>query len=239
VSAALWIGGSGDSASAPSLRDAVDRTAHEVSGRYAFAVGIVRATQGVVLHVQGAQSPGRLVLHTRVDRVLAGGATFPGETNATVRDGRYLYERIPRALGGGGPVRWVRVDAARLPSSSGPLAGIHALTTAPLLRLLRTAKTSAVGARDRVFRGSLSYDDPVVRAVLAPLTGGIEFRDLGVRATVGADGRVHAVRLTGRTADGGRRLLLAARLFAFGRAVHVTPPPAASIVDRELAGLSA
>ncbi len=85
---------------------------------------------------------------------------------------------------------------------------------------------------------ALAYDDPVVVAALQGLMGGIQFRDLRVTAWVGRDGLLHGIRIAGRTADRKTTFELKATLFAFGRAVHLTPPAEGTFVDRQLQQLS-
>jgi hypothetical protein len=84
---------------------------------------------------------------------------------------------------------------------------------------------------DGVFRGTVAYDDRVVRRGLSSLTSDIEFRDLRITAWVGRDGLLHRIRLTGRTADRSTALHLDARLYAFGSRVRVQPPAADAFLD--------
>jgi hypothetical protein len=60
-----------------------------------------------------------------------------------------------------------------------------------------------------------------------------------VHVAVGRDGLIHAIRITGRTADGKTTLNLRARLFGFGKPVSVKPPKPGSFVDPTLEQLQA
>ena len=52
------------------------------------------------------------------------------------------------------------------------------------------------------------------------------------------DGLIHGIRVTGITADGTTTLDIQARLFAFGRPVHLTPPAEGTFMDQQLMQLS-
>jgi hypothetical protein len=69
------------------------------------------------------------------------------------------------------------------------------------------------------------------------VTGGIQFRDLRVVATLGGDGLVHSITISGRTADSSVLFRLDARLFAFGKPVSVTPPAEGTFIDKQLLSL--
>jgi hypothetical protein len=55
---------------------------------------------------------------------------------------------------------------------------------------------------------------------------------------VGRDGLVHRLLITGHTADRASTLALSARLFAFGKPVHVKPPAPGTFVDDKLGQLT-
>ena len=69
--------------------------------------------------------------------------------------------------------------------------------------------------------------------MIIAMTGGIEFRSLRFEATVGSDGYIHDVKMTGRTADGSRALSISLRLYAFGRPVSLTPPAEGTFMDQK------
>jgi len=115
---------------------------------------------------------------------------------------------------------------------------MRALTPSPLLRIVAESRVHRTRARGS-FTGPVRYDDPVVRTALHALGGGIEFRNLRVFVHVARDGRIHSVRLTGRTADGKTTFALHARLFAFGAPVKVVPPRPGTFMDQDLAKLQA
>jgi hypothetical protein len=54
---------------------------------------------------------------------------------------------------------------------------------------------------------------------------------LRITTWVGRDRLLHRLRITGRTADRSSTLRLEARLYAFGRRVHVQPPAPGSFLD--------
>ena len=70
------------------------------------------------------------------------------------------------------------------------------------------------------------------------MAGGIEFRDIRFTTTVGGDGYVHAIRVSGRTADRSRSITVTAHLYAFGRPMTLTPPGEGTFLDQKLLGLA-
>jgi hypothetical protein len=70
------------------------------------------------------------------------------------------------------------------------------------------------------------------------MTGGIEFRDVAFTARVGDDGYVHAITVTGKTADGSRTLVVKVRMFGFGRRVRVAIPGEGTFVDQKSLALA-
>jgi hypothetical protein len=172
------------------------------------------------------------------DVKLPDGTVVRGAAGAALLDGPFLYERAPVAIAQHGNLHWLRLPVASLSRSSDDLRAVHSMTPAPLLRLLRAARIAPAAEGARVYHGSVAYDDPAV-VRLAKLTGGIEFRRLRVSAVVGDDGLVHRIVVTGRTQDGEATFSLRARLFGFGRPVHVTPPAPGTFLDEQLAELAA
>ncbi len=77
-----------------------------------------------------------------------------------------------------------------------------------------------------------------MRTAITRLSGGVEFRDLRVTAQVGTDGLVDGIGVTGTTADRATTLDIEARLYAFGRPVHLTPPAEGTFVDQQLTQLA-
>jgi len=164
--------------------------------------------------------------------VQADGTKVPGPSGAALLDGPFLYERAPDNIVVQGTLRWLRLSTARLSKASDDLQAVRAMTPSPLLRVLGEAHMWQAGTR--LYRGTVAYDDPIVRTALARLTGGIEFRHLRLSAFVGRDGLLHRLLLTGRTADRKTTLQLSARFYSFGRPVHVSPPAPGTFMDEDL-----
>jgi hypothetical protein len=222
----LFATARGDAAPKPGIRLAVVRTAHVRSLRYAFRVGIHEYGVPLALQVRGQSDAHTISVHLAT----------AGLSAAELLDGPFLYEQAPQGMAVYGKWRWLRVNVTHLSASSEAIAVVHALTPEPLLRVIAKASLHA----DRsVYRGTVPYFDPVVRDSLVKLTGGIEFRGLRIRVDVGRDGLIHRVRLTGKTADRSSSFVLDARLYAFGRPVHVSPPKPGTFIDRQLVQLSA
>jgi hypothetical protein len=216
--------------SAPSFADAAKRTLRAPTQRFAVDVWITRDAEPVTLHVRGAVAPDALKLRLKMDdRTTADGTVVPGMDAAILIDGPFLYERAPSGMNVG-KVRWLRLHLADLSPSSEDLRTIRNLTSHALLRVLGQARMRPTGDAG-VYSGRLAYDDPIVRRGLGSLTGDIEFRNLRATVLVGTDGRVHRVRITGRTADGSAHLRLMAYLYAFGLPVKVKAPPQDAFLD--------
>jgi hypothetical protein len=235
VSASVAFAATGrTSVRAVSLHDAMQRTAHVSSQRFAVDVRITKGRQPVTLHVRGASGPSALSMKMRTDDLtLPDGTVVPGMDGAVLVDGPFLYERAPNGMAVG-KLRWLRQRLADLSPASPDLSNIRNMTPVTLLQVLGEARMQRVPlhAGDAwVFRGALAYDDPVVRRGLSSLTGNVEFRGLRITAWVGGDRLLHRLRITGRTADGASALRLDARLYAFGRHVHVQPPALGSFLD--------
>ncbi len=101
------------------------------------------------------------------------------------------------------------------------------------MHVLDESPAARTHTRTGVVRGTVAYDDRIVRGALTAMTGGIEFRSLHFEARIGVDGFVHLIKMTGRTANGGRSLSVSARLYAFGKPVHLKPPAAATFMDQQ------
>jgi hypothetical protein len=218
----------------PGLRAALLRTAATKSQRYVFTVRITKDALPLELRVRGQQSGETISI-----RLMLSGAKMPAANGATLLLGPFLYERAPSTVVDFDKLRWLRVHVADLSPGSVKLKAVHALTPAPLLRVLGRARMTQAGPGSRLYRGTVAYDKPVVRSSLARLTGGTEYRELRISAYVGRDGLVHRLLITGRTADRATTLSLSARLFAFGRPVHVKPPPPGKFTDAKLVRLGA
>jgi len=216
----------------PRLQAAVARTEQVGSERYGIHVRLTRDGAPLSLHIHGQASRHTVSVNMHTGTVhLADGTSIPGRRGAALLDGQFLYELAPGGAAAYGPVHWLRLSVPS-PSSSSDLRTVHALTPAPMLRVLESASARRSGPG--TFRGTLAYDDPVVRNGLSSLTGGIQFRRLRFTVTVGSDGLVHRIVVIGRTADGRTALSLRAQLYAFGRGVHVTPPAPGTFLDRNL-----
>jgi hypothetical protein len=148
-------------------------------------------------------------------------------------DGPFLYVHAPSGIAVSGTARWLRTRVAAAGPKSPEIRALEAMTSEPLLRMLTVAHTTALAVASGVYRGTLQYDDPVVVAALDALTNRTQFRDLQVTAVVGADHLVHRLRLTGHTADGRSKLRIDARLYSFGRPVHLTQPQQQAFLDQQ------
>jgi hypothetical protein len=236
LSSALAATG-GDAAPKPGLHDAIARTVQARSVHYAVHVRIHRGDTPLALHIRGQADPHTISVRLRMgDMRLPDGSTVPGPTAAALLDGPFLYERAPSSLVVQGGIRWLRLTVDLLPAQSEDLKAVHSMTPSPLLRVLLEAHMWQAG--QRLYRGTVAYDDPVVRTALARLTGEIEFRRLQLSVFVGRDGMLHRFVLTGRTADGRTTLSLAARFYGFGTPVHVAPPAPGTFMDEQLAQLA-
>ncbi|HZR94641.1 MAG TPA: hypothetical protein VFA56_03040 [Gaiellaceae bacterium] len=224
----------GHAAPKPTLTEAVASTAGASSERYTIDVRMTREHTPFTLHIRGQASRETVSVKLRLGSLrLDDGTVVPGPSGATLLDRSFLYERAPSGLAVG-KVRWLRLSVAALGPGSDDLRAVRATTPAPLLRLLRAAQIAPAREGARAYHGTVAYDDPAMHA-LSKLTGDTEFRHLRVSALVGADGFVHRIVLTGRTADGSTSFSLRARLLGFGEPVHTTPPAPGTFVDPALA----
>jgi hypothetical protein len=236
LSSALSASG-GDAAPKPGLRDALLRTMHAPAVHYAMHVRMHRGDTPLALHVRGQANARTISVRMRMnDLELPDGSKVPGPSGAALLDGPFLYERAPNGIVVQGTLRWLRLSVAHLSSASEDLKAVHALTPSPLLRVVGQSHTWQAGAH--LYRGTVAYDDPIVRSSLARLTGGLEFRHLRLSVYVGRDRRVHRILITGRTADRKTTLVLSARLYGFGHPLHVSPPKPGTFMDEELAQLA-
>jgi hypothetical protein len=216
----------GGAASKPDLPHALARTSTVSSLHYTLHVRIRKDGMPLALRVRGASDAGRVSVHL----------ASAGMTGAALLDGAFLYEEAPNGVAVFDKIRWLRLTVARLSPASQAMSAVRALTPAPLIRVVREARL--VATSPRVFRGAVRYDDPIVRRALRRLTGNLEFRGLRVTVSLGRDGRVHRVLLTGRTADKSATLALSAHLFGFGRPVHLVLPKPGTFMDEQLAQLA-
>jgi hypothetical protein len=229
----------GDHARTVDVAAANGKTARASSVHYAVAVTMTKHGQPLTLHIAGATSHDAASVHLKLaDLTLKDGTKLPGMSGALLLSKPFLYERAPSGVAVFGNIHWLRMQVDGLSPRAQVLSTMRALTPSPLLRLVAEAKLRPTGTSGG-FAGPVRYDDPVVRTALTALSGGIEFRALHVAVRIGNDGRIHAVRLTGRTADGKTKLALRARLFAFGAPVKIVPPKPGTFMDEQLARLPA
>lgn len=225
---ATLLGASAASAQAQNLGGAVRATEGARSFRYAISISVARdKVLATGLGIRGVSGPGQLFVHVR---------QIPGRDAAAMIDGPFLYERAPGGTVVTGSVRWLRVPIASIGPESSVISVVRSMTPLPLLRVLGESHATSVGRTS--FAGTVHYDDPIVRAAITRLSGGVEFRDLRVTAQVGTDGLVDRIGVTGTTADGATTLDIEARLYAFGRPVHLTPPAEGAFVDQQLTQLA-
>jgi hypothetical protein len=216
----------GRAAEKPGLADALTRTSHVGSLHYAVHVGIREKGMPLALHIRGQSDAHTVSVHFESQGTSGGELVY----------GPFLYEQAPDGIAIYGKVRWLRTTLSHLSLNSRELQTLRALKIDPLLQLVARGQLNA-NAAGRVFRGSVAYDDPVVRDSLSHLTGGLEFRKL--RLTVHLrGGLIDRLRLTGKTADGSSTLSLAAHLFAFNRPLHLVPPKPGTFMDLELEQLA-
>jgi hypothetical protein len=239
VAAAFAVAGGGHAASRAGLAAAVAKTEAAPSMRYRIHVRLTRDGVPMALHVRGQAGLHTVSVAMRMsDFALDDGTVVPGQTGAALLDGPFLYERAPSSIAAVSRIRWKRLAVWTLPAGSPDLAAIRSMSPTPLLRVLRAAHTQRAAGSARAVRASIAYDDRAVRR-LEELIGNLEFRHLRLSAVLGRDGRVHRIVLTGRTADGSTTLSLRARLFGFGKPVHVTLPKPGTFVDQQLAQIPA
>lgn len=236
---AAFAASGGDHARGADLAAANGKTARAASVHYTVSVTMTKKHQPLTLHIAGGASRDAVAVHLRLgDLTLRDGTKLPGTSGALLMSKPFLYERAPNGIAVFGNIRWLRLQVGSLSPHSEVLSTMRALTPSPLLRLVAQSQLRPTGVRGGFF-GAVAYDDPVVRTALHALGGGIEFRGLHLYVQVARDGRIHTVRLTGRTADGKTTLSLVARLFGFGTPVKVVPPKPGTFMDRQLGELRA
>jgi hypothetical protein len=227
AAAAALLASAAASAHSASATHAIRATQSTASFRYSIVISVVRANLPARLTVRGVSGPGQLFVRARQPS---------GVEAAAMIDGPFLYERAPNGISVNGSIRWLRVPIEAIGRSSALLNAVRAMTPAPLLRVLGESRAAPVRAGG--FAGDVRYDDPIVRTAITRFSGGVEFHDLRVTATLGGDGLIHGIRVTGITADGTTTLDIDARLFAFGRPVHLTPPAEGTFMDAHLVQLA-
>lgn len=238
ASVALASSGKATSPRTKSLAAAAARTAHVSTQRFAVDLKIVKDAMPHALHAHSVVAPGTVFVHLALGEVTTSSGTIvPGSETDGLIYGPFLYERVPDGLSVGS-VEWLRISIPSLSPSHPALRGMHGLTAMPLLHVLGEARAHSVTHDASIFRGTVAYDDPIVTAALQTFSAGMQFRDLRVTAWIGKDGLVHRIRITGHTPDRSSTMRVDARLFAFGRAVYVTPPAEGTFVDERLQKLA-
>jgi len=232
--ASVALAATGTKAPRSTLAQAVDQTNRARTMRYAMAITVLAVDHpSITLRVQGERGRGSLFVHVRA---LAN--TTPGAEQSALLDGPFLYEGSPNGVAVSGKVRWLRLPVARIGTQARPIETMHNLSPAPLLRVLDEWRRVRTRSANGVFEGTVAYDDAIVQTALAGLAGGVQFRDVRFSAHIGTDGYVHDVRITGRTPDGKRTLLVVAHMYAFGRPVTPRLPAEGTFVDQKLIGLA-
>lgn len=232
--ASVALAATGAKAPHSTLAQAVDHTNRAPTMRYAMAITVLRTAQpSMTLRVQGERGHGSLFIHVR-----ALSDTIPGPQQSALLDGPFLYEGSPNGVAITGKVRWLRLPVARIGAQARPIETIHNFSPAPLLRVLDEWRHAKTRSANGVFDGTVAYDDAIVQTALTSMAGGIQFRDVRFSAHIGNDGYVHDVRITGRTPDGQRTLLIIAHLYAFGRPVTPRIPGEGTFMDQKLVGLA-
>lgn len=227
----------GDHARSIDLMAANGKTQHAKTVHYTVSVLMRKHRTPLTLDIAGAASRDAVSVHLKLgDLVMKDGTKLPGTTGAILMSKPFLYERAPGGIAVYGTIRWLRLQVDGLSPRSQTMSTVHALTPAPLLRVVAESHLRPVG-RGGGFFGPVQYDDPVVRTALQALGGGLEFRDLRLFVHVGRDGRINSLRLTGHTADRKTTFALHARLFGFGAPVKVIPPKPGTFMDQQLAQL--
>ncbi|MBV8066181.1 MAG: hypothetical protein JOY73_11695 [Actinobacteria bacterium] len=227
--ASVALAATGGKAPKTTLVQAVGNTDRAPTFEYAMDISVQRrGLPAAHLRVRGIHARGEQFVH--LQEVVA---KAKGPHESALVDGAFLYEGSPNGVAVTGRIRWLRV-----PASPSAVDAVHVFSPSPLLRVLDEYSLGKTRAPRGLYRGSVAYDDPIVLTALSSLAGGIEFRDVRFTSTVGGDGYVHTVRITGRTADGSRTLDVTAHLYAFGRPFSVAPPGEGTFLDKNLLGLA-
>jgi hypothetical protein len=217
------------------LLQAVAQTNGVGSLRYVMTIAVAQQNlPASALQIHGTRGPDLLFVHVRA----ISGTALPGQEESAILDGPFLYEGAPNGIAVYGNIRWLRVPVSSLSPSSKALTSIRNLSPAPLLRLLDESSLARRDMPNGFFHGKLAYDDGIVHTALSGMAGGIEFRKVQYTARVGTDGFVHAIHVTGKTADGSRTLTIRARLYSFGLGVDLKPPAEGTFIDRKLLDLA-
>ena len=222
------------------LGQAVYRTNHASSFRFAMIIAVMHAhAPATQFRIHGTRTTGSLFIHVRAfSTVLGDGVALPGPQQSALLDGPFLYEGAPNGVAVQGNIRWLRIPVARIGTNAPVIDAIHNLSPAPLLRVLDEWTHVRTRTSTGVFHGSVAYDDPVVLTALSGMTRGIEFRDVVFTARIGADGFVHSIVVTGKTADRSRTLKATVSMYAFGRPVRVSIPGEGTFMDQKLLDLA-
>jgi hypothetical protein len=238
--ASVALAATGGKSSQSTLAQSVARTTHASSLRYTMVIAVTRAqAPSMQLRIHGARTTGSLFIHVKAfSSVLGDGTELPGPQQSALLDGPFLYEGSPNGVAVEGSIRWLRIPVARIGTRAPAIGAIRNMSPAPLLRMLDEWTHARTHSPHGVFHGSVAYDDPVVLTVLSGMTGGTEFRDVAFTARIGDDGFVHAIDVTGRTADGSKRLHASVRMFGFGRPVQVSIPAEGTFMDQKLLDLA-
>jgi len=214
----------------PACADISARTLRATSLYFSMDVTIIKNLRTATLHVNGAVGPGKLTVRQRlVDETPSGGPPAAPVTGAALIDGPFVYEHAPSGLVGG-KRQWLRQRLADLGPASKELRNIRGLAPRSLLVAMDRARIRATPDRF-VYSGWLGYDGTAVRRGLGPVTGNVQVRSLYAVVLTGKDGRVHRIRITGKTADGTANILLLAHLYAFDRPVKVRAPAQNEYID--------
>ena len=232
--ASVALAATGGKSPKTTLVQAVGNTDRVSTFKYAMDIAIDRrGLPAAHLRVHGIHTRSELFVH--LQEVIA---NVRGPHQSALLDGSFLYEGVPNGVPIAGRIRWLRMPVPRVGSSSPEVDALHTFSPAPLLRVLDEFSRGRTRAPRGLYRGSVAFDDPIVRTALSSLAGGIEFRDVRFTSTVGGDGYVHTIRVTGKTADDSRTLSVTAHLYAFGRPFTLAPPGEGTFLDKKLLGLA-
>lgn len=221
----------------PDVYGANLRTAQQASVHYVVDVVLQKDLQPLTLRIAGGSSRDALAVRLSLGSVTrSDGTVVPGTTAKLRMSKPFLYEGAPNGIAVFGRIRWLRLRVLDLPDNSPTMSTLRALTPSPLLRVISATTLRAAG-KPGWFTGTVAYDDPVVRTALNALGAGLEFRRMQLSVKIGADELVHAVWLTGRSADSTTTLRLRAKLFGLGEPVTVVPPKPGTFMDPQLLAL--
>jgi hypothetical protein len=221
----------------PDVHGANRHTAEQPSVHYVVDVTLQKDLKPITLRIAGGSSRDALAVRLSLGSLtLSDGTILPGTTAKLRMSKPFLYEGAPEGMPVFGQIRWLRLHVLDLPANSQTMSSVRALTPSPLLRVISATKLRPA-AKAGWFTGPVAYDDPVVRTALHSLAAGLEFRRLHVSVKLGTDKLVHAVWVTGRSADAKTTLTIRAKLFGFGKPVTVVPPKPGTFMDPQLLAL--